>query len=194
MPYDIIEFDIVDVLGSIIENNVVDIKKDRKGKRWVFPTFTKNAALLPQITIDTSNPTTYEDDSAGDFLYSSELDNGNIVEVFYKKASKIVHCFILTNKEGEFEVNVNGNILNLNGKLSNSYLSKQVFGALQQNKSEILKHVNKLTINNVSPTFEDDKYRWVSDIELELQYNETWHKEYLNGQLIATYTKSVVLY
>jgi len=180
---DIQFFDIVETIGTFIQDNVVDIHTTRDGNRWIFPTFPKRNSSLPQVTIQLGQPT-YENDSAGDYLYSESLDNGDYKEYYYKKATYIIHLFIISSKEQEIQA---GELFLTNQPL-NLYITNSIKYALFKHRGKLLKSFDNFRLENISPVFENNKYSWSSDIACSIKAKDVWCKEYHNGQLIREYT------
>lgn len=182
-----ISFQVVEIVGSLIQNKVEDIDKERDGDRWVFPSFAKKTSNLPQATIDLGDPS-YENDSAGNFLYSETLDNGDHKEYYYKKVTYPAHIFVLSQKEKEITVNDSGGSLFLTGKPLNAYITALIKEGLWKYRGDLLVYFDDFKLISVSPVFEDDEYTWSSDMSYEVKAKDMWVREYHKGELIADYS------
>ena len=186
---EILEFEIVETVGNFIQDNVNDIVTPNR-KRWVFPTFPEKNAALPQATIEVSD-IGYENDSAGDFLYSTQLLNGDYREYYYKKAEGTMHIYVITKKDSSFEVDYDQGKRYLTNKPLNIYLTHNIRNTLFKNRGELLKKFLDFHITDVSPTFENDQFTWASDITCRVNAREVWVREYANGELISDYSLGI---
>ena len=186
-------FTVNEVIGNLIASKVIDIFKDRKGNRWVYPTFPEEDSELPEVVVEVE-AVSYEPDSAGNFLYEETLPNGDLRKYYYKKAIYPVHIYVITGRKDEFTVLENGKDLFLSNKPLNIYLTLKIVNVLRVHRGEmLLKHFDGFDEQSVSPAFEDNKSQWASDIMYEVKAKDVWVKEFHKGEIIRDYSLAVNL-
>ena len=190
--YNIKYFDIYEILGSLLNDNITDIKDGRTGK-WIFPDFPDVDSDLPQITIKLDNPT-YVNDSAGDFLYEAYDSENNIYkEYFYKRATATVNIYAVTGKRQEIEVTINSVNRIFKNKILNLYLANLIKDVLLQKRADLLSEFLDFHLRDVSTPFESSKNMWASDLRCEIEYKDIWTNEYQDGELLASYSLSTTI-
>ncbi len=163
------------------------MKTNRTGK-WVFPDFPTSDTSLPQITIkyDTVD---YDNDSAADFCSEGyDIVDGVYKEYFYRKATTKVQFYVLTNKIDEWVVEIDGIQRKFTNKLFNIYLSNQLKTLLLKTRGDAFSLFDELNIENIEYSFESNKYTWATQITCNLEFKDLWTNEYVNGELIASYS------
>ena len=183
-------FTVNEVIGNLISSKVDDLNKNRKGNRWVYPTFPEDDVELPEAIVEVAS-VSYEPDSAGNYLYSETLDNGDHKEYFYKKAIYTVHVYPITGKRDEFEINDNGRQLYLSNKPLNIYLTSKIIDVTRKNRDQLMNYFDGFDEISVSPSFEDNKNQWASDITFEVKAKDLWVKEYHEGELTKSYSLAI---
>ena len=187
-------FNVVEIIGNLIEDNI----SDPAGKtKWVFPTFSTNDSNLPQVTVKMLPPV-YEDDSADSFLYE-EVSTGTIKykEYYYKKATVPVNLYILTGKQQSYTVGVGVDALYLTNQPLNIYLTEQIKNLLwkeQENKDTFQDEFERVRVLGIDPAFRDDENTWASEIQLEVKYKDVWVKEYDEDGIVNEYSLTITNY
>lgn len=185
---DIKLFNVVEVLGNLIQNNI----SDPAGKsKWVFPTFPEKDSNLPQVTVKLLSPQ-FEDDSAGSFLTEDTSDGYK--EYYYKKATVPVNLYIITGKKQSYTVGTGADALYLTNQPLNIYITNQIKELLwreQENKSTFQDTFERVKVLGIDPTFRDTEHSWASEIQCEIKYKDVWVKEYENDELVASYSLTV---
>jgi len=185
--YDIKYFDVYEILGAFINSHVSDILPNRTGK-WIFPEFSNTTSNLPQVTIQLENPT-YENDSAGDFLTEDyDAENNVYREYFYKRATAIIHMYVVTGRKQEIEVTLNGTKRIFQNKMLNYYLTDLLKNSFFQYRVELLEELLDFRLQYVESPFENDKNTWVSDMRCEVEYKDIWVNEFKDGDLLRSYS------
>lgn len=182
-----LEFDIVEKVGTILQNNIKDIKPLRDNSRFVFPTFASNPSQLPQLTIELGSPTITKD-SAGDYLSEELLENGDKKVYYYRKITYPIHVYAVTSKEDEIEVKELNQTLYLNGQKLNTYWQNLAKQCLYKNLGELKSLFLDFDVQSVVPTFDNNHYSWASDIICEVIARDKWVREYHKGELISEYS------
>ena len=187
-------FNVVEVIGNLIEDNISDL--DCKS-RWVFPTFATNDSQLPQVTVKLLSPT-YEDDAAGSFL-SEEVLVGDIVykEYYYKKAIVPVNLYVRTGKTQEFTVGSGDDEMYLKNQPLNIYLAEQIKNLLwlkQENSDTFQDEFERVKVLGMDLAFEDTDTTWSSEIQVEVKYKDVWVKEYDVEGVVSEYSLTVNTY
>lgn len=185
----IYQFYIIESLGDILNDNLEDIKKDRKSKTWIMPTFPEADSNLPQLTIQFSNAS-YEDDSSEDILYEQKDDN-SYTAYKAKKVSANVTIYAISNAKTEFDVSFQGSKIHVTNQKANVYLAEYVKNFINQNKALMKSFCNSFKIDNLDIAYQDGTNRWVSEIQCTVEYRDVWAEEYLSGQLINTYSTTL---
>jgi len=186
------EFIINETIGKTISKYVRDIKTDRKGDRFVFPTFAKNDTELPQITIEVEGPT-FVDVSASNYLQSETLANGDYKEYYYKKAIYPVKIFCMTVRGIEYEVIYDNKKAFMGNKMICDYWSHDVMQQLRIHRDELLLNFDDFKIEGKPESYEASKVRWTAQIDCVVTIKELWVHEYHNGELIRDYTVSTTI-
>ena len=186
-------FKIVENIGTFLTNNIIDIRKNRSNKRWIFPEFPKSDSNYPEIVIELTS-SNYENFGGGDNYSHNELyPNGNYAEYYNKILKCIVHIYVLTSKEEEYEIIDNGEKLYLTNKQLNVYLTNKVKNAINQNRTEFVSGDNKfneINLSDISFPYENNKHSWASDLTIDITLQDYWIKEYSAGRMIASYNLS----
>ena len=184
---DIKFFDVIEVIGNLIQNNVTD----PAGKpRWVYPTFPKETSNLPQVTLELQ-PISFENDSSGSF--GEESSGDPYKEYYYKKATALLNVYIISGKFQEFTI---GSLYLKEQKL-NMYLGEQVKNLLW-NQYEVegtfKNDFEEVKLLDYEPSFDNGKFSWASKIQTRVKYKDTWVKEYTGDDIVADYSLTVATY
>lgn len=179
-----------DELYTILNTNLTDIKSDRSGNRWIYPTFpnTDNTENYPLIVTKLESPQE-EPDSIGNFL-DQEYDSENNVfkEYYYKRMSAVLNIFVLTEKDQGYTVTVNGADRYFKNEALNIYLVEQVKKVLRVERPELMKLFTKFKMDTVEYAFDNNKFSWAGQIRANVEYREVWIMEYQDGELLSSYT------
>lgn len=179
-------FDIVDLIGSKLHDNIEDVNKSRTNNRWIFPTFPKSSKNLPQITIELGS-ITYETDSGNNYL--GEEQSGNVYKIYkYKKSIAPLNLYIISGKEQEYEVIYNLEKLFLTNQKLNIYIANMVKDYIRNNEKEFFDIVSRIQVQSIEPTFDNNDYSWASTVSCEIEFKDIWVEEYVDGLLIKSYS------
>ena len=191
--YNIPTFDVYEVVGSLLNNNIEDIRLDRKGSRWIFPTFSNNDVNYPNITLNVES-VNYVEDSAGNYLYE-EMGSDGIYRVYrYKIATAPLLLTVLTGKEDGYTVNINSENAYLKNKPLNIYLLEKVKSVIRTKRKDLLKYFRDINVRSLEMPFDNNKRSYASILNIEVKFREIWVDEYEEGTIINSYTLGVGTY
>jgi len=181
-------FNLIQVIGNHITDNVTDIRTDRTNSRWVFPTLPKDRTNYPEVVVELKN-VNYDEDSADRFLESEELGSGDYREYYYRYAAAEVIIIVLTEKESQFTVTRNGTEMFLTNQPLNLFLCNSISDAIKWKKDDLLDYFMDIKETRKTPVFEDDPQTWASEIRLEIEFYDIWVKDYSDdGELVDEYS------
>jgi uncharacterized protein YneR len=182
-------FDIVQVIGNLISDNVTDIRTNRKNPRWVFPTFPDDDVNYPEIVVELKS-VSYDDISAGRFFKEEvEESTGDYLQYYTRYGVAEVRITVLTEKKTPYEVVRNGTTLYLTNQPLNLYLCNSISDALKWKRDDLLQYFIDFRVMKKSPVFEDDSNTWASEIDCEVEYQDIWVKRYdASGELVDEYS------
>ena len=187
-------FQVIEVIGNLISNEVTDIRTDRKSDKWVYPIFPKKRTNYPEAVVEIKD-INYDDASANRFLCSETLESGNYAEYYYRDAIADVLLTVLTEKESQFEVTRNGTEYFLTNQPLNLYIVNQIHDAIKWNKSDLLEYFIDIKVLKKTPVFEDDPNTWAGELRIEVEYQDVWAKEYsASGELLTQYSLTITTY
>lgn len=184
-------FNIIEVIGNHITNNVTDIRTDRTNSRWVFPTLPKDKTNYPEAVVELKN-INYNENSPANFFKSEELESGYYREYYYREANADVIITVLTEKESQFSVTRNGTSMFLTNQPLNLYICNSISDSIKWNKSDFLEDFIDIREIRKTPVFEDDPQTWASEIRVEVEFFDVWVKDYSDdGELLDEYSLTV---
>ncbi len=202
MPTGLMLFDVVEVLGNLIQANVTDLNPSRPKNKWVFPQMPDDDTNLPEVVVKLGQPN-YERDSAGNYLKSEYIEPvvaniplgitaqpGKFVEYYYKKATVDIKLIVLTQKAMNESVAVtfNNSVLNLKNQPLNIYLTEQIKHMIWKKRSDILVYFDDFNLGTIETTFDNNKWSWGSIINCEIRYKDCFVNEYIDGVLVKSYS------
>ena len=183
------EFTIVDNIGLLLEQNIEDVRKDRKNNRWIYPSFPESNENLPQIVIEFDSPS-YETESANEYLDEEYV--GNIYKIYYyKRAQANINFHIISLRDYGYNVTYDGVTSYQKNQKLNSYIANSVNKFLLSHRNEIEEFCSRFEVVSKDIAFEDGESKWASTITAEVHYRELWTTEYIDGKLIKSYTLGV---
>lgn len=181
-------FNLIQVIGNHITDNVTDIRTDRSNSRWVFPTLPKDKSNYPEAVVEIKN-VNYNEDSAGRVLCFEELDSGNYAEYYYRHAFSDVIITVLTEKESQFTVTRNSTEMFLTNQPLNLYICNSISDAIKWGKDDLLDYFMDIKETRKTPVFEDSPQVWASEIRIEVEFYDVWLKTYSSdGELVDEYS------
>ena len=186
-------FKIVENIGNFLDKKIVDIRKNRSNKRWIFPEFPKSDSNYPEIVIEITS-SNYENFGGGDnYSHNETYANGDYIEYYNKILKCVIHIYVLTSKEEEYEVFQGQDKIYLTNKPLNLYLANKVKDVMNQNRTEFVcgdNKFNEIQLTDIGFPYENNKHSWASDLTIEIELQDYWVKEYAKGELIASYNLS----
>jgi len=185
-------FDIIQVIGNLITDNVTDIRTNRTNNRWVFPVFPDDKSNYPEIIVELLG-VNYEDISAGRLLSTeTEISTGDYLEYYTRYGMADLTITVLSEKKTSYSVVRNGTTLYLNNQPLNLYLCNAITDALKWKRDDLIEYFIDFRIIKKTPVFEDDPNTWASEIKCEVEYQDVWVKRYnVTGELVASYSLAV---
>jgi len=188
---ELVFFSIYDKVGNLLENNIQDIDTNRKSNRWIFPTFTTDYKNNPSITIKIDGRQ-YSTESAGNYLKEDTVND--VHKVYYFKQCKAkLRIYVITNKDTFFTVMFNGQEMYLTGKLSNAFIANNIkfFNISGNGRSQYKDFFDSFKFESIDLTYENSKTTWASELVHSISYKDIWVDEYVDGQLIKSYSLDV---
>ena len=190
-------FDVVEVIGNIIQENVTDLNPSRDKKKWVFPQYPEDATNLPEVVVKLSN-VNFEPDSAGNFLYSDyNSETGIYKEYYYKKAIADLRLIVVTQKsngqsaslEGEHD----GNKMFLRNQTLNIFLLEKIKNVLWSNREDLLEYFDKFKLESIESSFDNNKWSWGGIIQNKVEYKDCFVKEIEDGTIVSEYSIGMIV-
>jgi len=195
MPTGLMLFDVVEVIGSLIQAHVTDLNTSRPKNKWVFPEFPEEDSNLPEVVVKLGNPDIMND-SAGNFLYS-EYDSENEVfkEYYYKKVSAPVRLIVITKKTQNDSVKVtfNNSDMYLKNKPLNIYLTEQVKHMFWQRRGDVLDYFDDFKMENIESAFDNNKWSWGSIINCIIEYKDCFRKDTDSDGIVKEYNLGMLI-
>ena len=185
-------FEVIQIVGNLISDNVTDIRTDRTNSRWVFPVFPDDLSNYPEVIVELKS-INYEDISAGRYLSTeTEETTGDYLEYYTRYGTADLVLTVLSEKKPSYTVTRNSTSLYLNNQPLNLYLCNAITDVLKWKRDELLECFIDFRVIKKSPVFEDDPNTWASEIKCEVEYQDIWVKRYdASGELIKEYSLTV---
>ena len=188
MTYEIEYFNVIEEVGTLLNSNITDLKSGRT--KWIFPTFPNAETNLPQITIKLDS-IDYESQGAGDVLYEEQVSPVLFKSYYAKHGVAQLTIYVITSKTEEFTVTSGGTELFLKNQPLNMFLINEVKKVFLTKRADFLSKFENVTLTNVTPTYENNKNSWASEVRATIKYKDVWVDEFAEGQLIDSYTLNV---
>jgi len=186
--------DVIQEIGNLLQDKLVDVRPDRKNPRWIFPKFPESDDNYPEVVVKL-NSINFEKAAGGAYLYSETDINGNYIEYYWKWGTSILQLFALTEKLTKYSVSFDDGTQNyLYDETLNMYLIHQIKNVMDTNRDILLATFEKYNLDSLEPTFHNNKNSWASYLTYNIKFKDIWKKTYKAGVLISDYSLTQTTY
>ncbi len=187
---DIDYFNIITKLGNFLNDNLVDVRKDRNNKRWIFPTFPDSDSNYPEIVINVKG-IKYNENSAGRFLFEENDSSGNLKKYYSLDGVADISIYVLTEKNSQFNTTRNGKTLYLRNQPLNEFITNNIRDIFKWKRYEFLDDdfIYDVRLTGISEVFDDGPNTWACEINTSIVIRDIWVEEYsASNELISSYS------
>jgi len=182
--------DIVNNIGQILKEILVDCKKNRK--QFIFPTFPIKEASVPSITLEVidEKPTP----EAADNFLEEVVTTNQIKRYRYHIVEATLKLYFFTSRQDiDNSYLINGNTYTMNNKLANKAYSSYVWKTIIQNRDKFIPKLREITMTGVDYSFEDGPNFWTSEMSFDISYQTIWCDTFdkNTGKLVNSYTLTI---